>query len=209
MNVSLVRLRLDNIHRAESVNAVRASVTDVLPANIVKFFDASMQCFQAIPPPQRKLGFQVIAAVTAFDFRHSFLDYEVVSGILEHTARTNGRDALYKTQPAPVAAMEAEDHVSRRKIKEMLHATRGFVVVEDRDGYRMSAYCDTFHTYAKENYNEDLTRARASLDFGCVVFDSDGLGSLVKFEGRTAKRFVCWKEKHRAGLRRHFSPRKR
>ncbi|WQF83863.1 Putative AAA+ ATPase domain, P-loop containing nucleoside triphosphate hydrolase [Colletotrichum destructivum] len=184
MNVSLVRLRLDNIHRAESVNAVRASVTDVLPANIVKFFDASMQCFQTIPSPQRELGLQVIAAVTTFDYGHSFLDYEVVSGILEHAARTNGRDALYRTQPTPFAAMEAEDHVSRRKIKEMLHAARGFVVVEDREGYPMSAYCDTFHTYAKESYNEDLTRARANLNVGCVTFDSDGLGSLKKFEGQ-------------------------
>lgn len=64
--------------------------------------------------------------------------------------------------------------------RQVLYAARGFVVVEPEANYPMKAYCETFHMYAKENYNDALMQARDSLYFRGVEFDAYGLDRLAE-----------------------------
>lgn len=189
MNISLARLRLDNIHRAHPADVINPTVADVLPSNIVAFFDAGMKRIEEQAPPQRSLGLRVIAAVTNFDFDQRGLGFEVLYEVLRNAERPDARHEANRAHAAPVMSTtvipksdgEDEDaHVLGPRLREMLHATRGFVVVKPFADYPMVACCETFHMYAKENYNEALMQAREGLDFRRIQFDASGLGRLVE-----------------------------
>ncbi|KAF0316115.1 heterokaryon incompatibility protein, partial [Colletotrichum asianum] len=189
MNISLARLRLDSIHRAHPSDVINPTVADVLPANIVAFFDAGMKRIEEQASPQRALGLRVIAAVTNFDFDRRGLGFEVLDEVLRNAERPNVRHEANRTHSAPVMSTtplpkkEREDtdaHVLGPRLREMLHATRGFVVVKPFADYPMVAYCKTFHMYAKENYNEALMQAREAIHFGRIRFGASGLGCLAE-----------------------------
>ncbi|KAK2015913.1 hypothetical protein LZ32DRAFT_645407 [Colletotrichum eremochloae] len=191
-NVTLARFRLDNIHQIQSIDAVRAPVADVLPANIVNFFNEGMRHIDDQPEEQRELGLKVIAAVTNFGFEPS-LGNELVDVILQNSVKaqarqqTNGTQLESLTSTTAVAEGGAEatkSYSSQQRLKEMLYATRGFVVIEPEVEYPMKAYCETFYTYVTENYEKSLMWARENLEFGVVEFDEYGFGILAEPGGQ-------------------------
>ncbi|KAL0934505.1 TOL protein [Colletotrichum truncatum] len=181
-NVSLALLRLNNVHQLQSVDSILSPLSDVLPANVVAFFDAGMQRIEEQPPYLRDLGLKVIAAVAHYGY-HTGLGYEVLDKLIQNSLQTPARQQPTRTQSLPVApttaateAMEelAVFHVPHRSLEEMLHAARGFLVMGTL-GYRpLRAYCQAFYVYVKENYNESLVRARAKLDFDSVEVNQEG-----------------------------------
>ncbi|WYZ35159.1 hypothetical protein EsH8_I_001435 [Colletotrichum jinshuiense] len=188
-NVSLARLRLDNVHQNPTVDVILAPLKDALPANIVAFFNAGMQRIEKQPRVQRELGLQVIAAVTQYEYNSKYMGHKVVDGILRKAARGGARQQVNRSQSEPemptATAAEKQARLSSSydpyyTLEEMVHAACGFLVVEDPTGDRLlRAYCQTFHAFAKENYNEGLMWARASLDFSNVIFDVNGAGGLA------------------------------
>ncbi|KAK1985868.1 hypothetical protein LZ30DRAFT_685846 [Colletotrichum cereale] len=173
-NISLARLRLDNVHQTQSVGALFAR-SDVLPANIVGFFDVGIRRIEKQPPSQRDLGLKVIAAVAHYDF-FSGIEYEDLRGIIRRSTKTSARPHAKRTTSTPTVStrrrrstMPAPEtaHVAHRSLEEMLHAARGFLTfMNNKNGRPLVAFCESFHTYARENYNESLVWAHAQLDFG-------------------------------------------
>ncbi|KAK2028801.1 hypothetical protein LX32DRAFT_618426 [Colletotrichum zoysiae] len=174
-NISLARLRLDNVHQTQSVGALFARF-DVLPANIVDFFDVGIGRIEAQPPSQRDLGLKVIAAVAHYDFTLG-IEYEHLQGIIRRSTKTPARAHAKRTTSTPTVstrrrrgsstpAPETSSHVAHRSLEEMLHAARGFLTFRNEKSRPLVAFCESFHTYAREHYNESLVWAHAQLDFG-------------------------------------------
>ncbi|KAK2028284.1 hypothetical protein LX32DRAFT_720811 [Colletotrichum zoysiae] len=194
-DVALARLSQDNVHQIQSVDAVRAPAADALPANIVAFFNAGIRRIEKQSNEQRQLGLQTVAAVTGFGFDKYCVGFELVDGILQNAAKSQARQQPSGSQSAAIMSKTAvtkgiEEAIDTRtlqqKLKEMLHATRWFVVVEPEVEYPMRPYCETFHTYVKENYNKSLMKAREDLDFERVVFDDNRVGSFAEYGGQIA-----------------------
>ncbi|KAK1961345.1 hypothetical protein LY78DRAFT_588937 [Colletotrichum sublineola] len=172
-NISLARLRLDNVHQTQSLGALFAR-SDVLPANIVDFFDAGMGRIEEQPPSQRDLGLKVIAAVSHYDFALG-IEYEHLQGIIRRSTKTPARAHAKRTTSTPTVSTRRRRstmpvpgmaHVAHRSLEEMLHAARGFLTFRNEETRPLVAFCESFHTYARENYNESLVWAHAQLDFG-------------------------------------------
>ncbi|KZL85537.1 ankyrin repeat-containing protein [Colletotrichum incanum] len=172
-NVSLIRLRLDNVHQTQSVG-VTSGRSDVLPANIVGFFDVGIRRIEEQSPSQRSLGLKVIAAVAHYDFALG-IEYENLQRILRRSTKTPARAHAKRTTSTPTVstrlrrstmpAPEMSD-MPHRSLEEMLHAARGFLTFGNMGHRPLMAFCQSFHTYAREHYNESLVWAHAQLDFG-------------------------------------------
>ncbi|EFQ30866.1 hypothetical protein CGRA01v4_12936 [Colletotrichum graminicola] len=190
-NISLARLRLDNVHQTQSMGALFAR-SDVLPANIVDFFDVGIGRIEEQPPSQRDLGLKVIAAVAHYDYTLG-IEYEHLQAIIRRSTKTPARARAKRTTSTPTVStrrrrstMPASEtsHVAHRSLEEMLHAARGFLAFRNEENRPLVAFCESFHTYARENYNESLVWAHAQLDFGgekgCA-----GFGNRVMRRSRT------------------------
>lgn len=192
-NVSIARLRLDNVHQAQSIDAITSAWADTLPANIVAFFDAGIRRIEDQPPARRDLGLKAIAAVAHYHYADGGLAYAALDRILR---RASARGHATRTQSAPVVSTTTKRmhgsntavdvvHVPHRSLEEMLHAACGFLTVETLEHRPLRAYCESFHTYARENYNESLVWAHAQLDFRGE--DDEG-GGLAEFGSSKVRR---------------------
>ncbi|KAK1990785.1 hypothetical protein LX36DRAFT_691567 [Colletotrichum falcatum] len=188
-NISLARLRLDNVHQTQPAGGAAAASTaaaallarsDVLPANIVDFFDAAVGLIEEQPPPQRDLGLKVIAAVAHYDYALG-IEYEHLQDVVRRSTKTpaaaGARAHPKRMTSAPTVSTRtrrtrpgtgtaAAAHVAHRSLEEMLHAARGFLKARNGENRPLVAFCESFHTYAREHYSESLVWAHAQLDFG-------------------------------------------
>ncbi|KAF6801240.1 TOL protein [Colletotrichum sojae] len=212
-NVSLARLRLDNVHRTQSVDKITSAWADTLPANIVAFFDAGIRRIEDQPPARRDLGLKAIAAVAHYHYSDGGLEYAALDRILR---RASARGHATRTQSAPVVSTTIKEnknmstavdavHVPHRSLEEMLHAVCGFLTIGVLGHRPLQAYCESFHTYARENYNESLVWAHAQLDFG----GEDDEGGLAEFGSNKVRRSLTGvadlrKKKDQAATQRPF-----
>ncbi|KAK1636329.1 hypothetical protein BDP81DRAFT_321171 [Colletotrichum phormii] len=192
-NIGLARLRLDGLHPTQSLDAV-AVQADKLPANIVSFFDAGIRRIEERPPAQRDLGLKAIAAVAHYDFLEGGVAYEIVEKVLHRAAKASARASAKRANSTPTVSSSMRSnktlaatkrpeattwvHVPHRSLEEMLHATRGFLEFGNQEHRPLRAYCEAFHTYAQEDYNESLVWAHAQLDFegeGLAEFGNKGM----------------------------------
>ncbi|KAK1964000.1 hypothetical protein LY78DRAFT_715649 [Colletotrichum sublineola] len=180
-NVSLVLLRLSNVHQLQSVDSILSPMPDTLPTNTVAFFHAGMQRIEEQSLSERDLGFKAIAAVAHYGYRGG-VTYEALHRLLQTPTKTLARhqpiSAQYESVSSTAAGAETRRSplaipVSHRCLDEMLHAACG-------------TYCKEFHVYARENYNESLFWAHTQLRFDSVVLCTDG--GLAKPSSRSVKR---------------------
>ncbi|KDN70109.1 hypothetical protein CSUB01_11924 [Colletotrichum sublineola] len=197
-NVSLVLLRLSNVHQLQSVDSILSPMPDTLPTNTVAFFHAGMQRIEEQSLSERDLGFKAIAAVAHYGYRGG-VTYEALHRLLQTPTKTLARhqpiSAQYESVSSTAAGAETRRSplaipVSHRCLDEMLHAACGFLVTDTSvDNLHLATirtYCKEFHVYARENYNESLFWAHTQLRFDSVVLCTDG--GLAKPSSRSVKR---------------------
>lgn len=186
-NISLALLRLNNVHQLQSLDSIISPLADVLPANIVSFFNAGIQCIEEQPGALRDLGLKVIAAVAQYDY-HTGIGYESLEKLLRNSSQVSASRQPTRAQPAPCTGsatatrMEAGltgIHVPHRSLEELLHSTRGFIIIGPLGNRPLKTYSQAFYVYVQENYNESLVRARERLDFDSVTVNREcGLAQL-------------------------------
>lgn len=180
-NISLALLRLNNVHQLQSVESIVSPLADVLPANIVSFFNAGIQCIEEQPWARRDLGLKVIAAVAHYDY-HTGIGYESLESLLRNSSKSSAMQQPTRAQSASFAGSAAATkmeagltgiHVPHRSLEELLHSARGFIIMGPLGHRPLKAYSQAFHVYVQENYNESLVRAREKLDFDSVTVNQE------------------------------------
>ncbi|OJD30377.1 heterokaryon incompatibility protein [Diplodia corticola] len=143
-NISFIKLRLDAIRTAHSVDAV-LTVGDRLPGNRVAMFDAAIKRIAGQAQPQSRLGLTAISAAANHYNGRPFRDLE------RELHRVVPRDGARGSQPYSV--------------QEVLKATAGFLTVDNSEDQLVLPYHESFFLYVTENYNELLVWTRGDLRY--------------------------------------------
>ncbi|KKY20341.1 putative tol protein [Diplodia seriata] len=143
-NLTFIKLRLDAIRTATSIDAV-LSVGDRLPANRVAMFDAAIERIAAQAQPQSRLG---LAAISAAANRYNGRPF----GELERE--------LHRVVPRSGGAQGPR---GRYSVAEVLKATAGFLTVDNTEDQVVAPYHESFFLYVTEGYNELLVWTRGDL----------------------------------------------
>ncbi|KAL1645002.1 hypothetical protein SLS58_004073 [Diplodia intermedia] len=143
-NLTFIKLRLDAIRTATSVDAV-LSVGDRLPGNRVAMFDAAIGRIAAQAQPQSRLG---LAAISAAANRYHGRPF----GELERE--------LHRVVPRSGGAQGPR---GRYSVAEVLKATAGFLTVDNTEDQVVAPYHESFFLYVTEGYNELLVWTRGDL----------------------------------------------
>ncbi|KAL0261362.1 hypothetical protein SLS55_002792 [Diplodia seriata] len=145
-NLTFIKLRLDAIRTATSIDAV-LSVGDRLPANRVAMFDAAIERIAAQAQPQSRLG---LAAISAAANRYNGRPF----GELERE--------LHRVVPRSGGAQGPR---GRYSVAEVLKATAGFLTVDNTEDQVVAPYHESFFLYVTEGYNELLVWTRGDLRY--------------------------------------------
>lgn len=149
-SITLAKLGLDRVHRAESVDAIEFTPPDRLPRNVQAMFQESLKAVMPQPTSQRDRALKAIAAVAK-----------------------DGPDSIGTPVSLVAKALRERHHASEsshfspRSVEDILRAARGFLRLEPPWGcgteYQICVYNVLFALYAKEGYDDELVWANAQL----------------------------------------------
>ncbi|KAK7422806.1 hypothetical protein QQX98_001367 [Neonectria punicea] len=143
-NIVLARIRIDMLQDNRMLERL-GSMANRLPGAVVALFDAAMKRIERQPEGQRDLGLTAITVISHASFNRG-VPFATFQRILEKAAMTS-----------------EQRYPSHRSIEEVLHAAKGFIVVEPLQHRPLKAYTKDFHLYTSENYNENLAWVRSQV----------------------------------------------
>jgi hypothetical protein len=148
-NVVMAKLRLDLIHRAQTLESIEA-VHDRLPNNLLQLFGAGINSIERQPDAWlQDLGLLAIAAAAR---NFNGVPFESL------------KQWLQKASPQSSLV-----HVASRSPEELLRAARGFLVQKHTDPIELTVYHPDFYYYVAEDYNEGLFWKRSQLQVNGIV----------------------------------------
>ncbi|KAF2801732.1 uncharacterized protein BDZ99DRAFT_455882 [Mytilinidion resinicola] len=152
-NIGIAKLRLDNVHNAQSLEDVE-SIGDRLPPNIVFQFDTAIRNIEAQPASQGDLGLRAIAAAA-----------ENNAGVPAANVERWLRPKLSKFPP--------------RSVEDVLQAANGFLISANIEEENIRLYHTSFFMYVAQNYNASLLWARSQLHFDRAFRSRTNIASLM------------------------------
>ncbi|KAH7036328.1 hypothetical protein B0J12DRAFT_789052 [Macrophomina phaseolina] len=147
-NISMARLTLERVHCMHTIKGVEA-FADRLPISFIATFDAIMEGIENQPCGIRELGLKAIAAMANCPFDQGVEFVNLERWLQEHSSLSDN-----------------ERHIQHRSLEEILHATKGVLVVPHYAHRPLKAFHQDFYEYARERYRESLVWAHAQLRFG-------------------------------------------
>lgn len=147
-NISVSRLILEDVHNMHTIDEFEA-ITDRLPQNFIAMFDAIIESIEQQPRGPRELGLKSIAAMVHCPLEQGVEFADLEKWLQEHASLSENRR-----------------HIPHRSLEEILHATKGLLVVQHLEHRPLQAFHKDFYEYARESYHESLAWAHAQLQFG-------------------------------------------
>lgn len=142
-NIAMARLRLDNLHVAESIETL-SEVKDRIPRNIIEMFDFGVQHIEKRPiSRERELGLWSLVAVAPGPVPVEEVTQLVLANMIH-------RDQVDNEWPT---------------LDALLRAANGFLTLRmsPSEVWVADTYHEDFRLYLKENYNGTLSKMRSSL----------------------------------------------
>ena len=137
-NICMARMRLDNLHRIQSIDDLAAPPGDRLPSNLIHFFNAAIDAIWAQPEELRVLGLLAIAAMSRRPY-HRGVDFAQYEDAVREFNRTS-----------------TGIQVKCPGVEGVLLAAQGFLIAVPNERQPLRAYHETFYAYVIEAYHEEL-----------------------------------------------------
>lgn len=142
-NIAMARLRLDNMHVADSIETL-SEVKDRIPRNIIEMFNSGVQQIENRPiSKERELGLWSLVAITDGPVPVEEVTQLVLANMIPQAQVDNDWPTL----------------------DALLQAANGFLTLRmsPSEVWIADTYHEDFRLYLKENYNGTLSKMRSSL----------------------------------------------